>query len=1820
MDQTDNLETRARQARRMTAVNISRADVLVAVGLILTVLIGAYFRFMGNNWDDFVRFHPDERYLTMQIGPNLGGMLRGCSDTSEACIERMERIQECQTRYPESGGRGSYFDAQCSPYNPDNIELTQYRYGTAPLFIAHIAADLYADFTGNALWTTSAQFHLVWRAVSAVAESLVILLVFFIGLRVHNKWVGLTAAVLYAFTVFSIQQAHFGTADAITNLFVTLGIYFLVRVQDTDSLIDYALFGVAVGLAVASRINVAPLAFLLAVPMILRMLPAADSQIPWAERSRHLWNPLTGGVLAAGVAFITFRVANPYAFTGPGFFGILPYEPYFESLRAAQFDASGANDWAPNWQWVDRTPYWFAFRNIVVWGMGIALGLLGWFGFVWAGWRVLRGKTDAMRNIVLVAWVVGYFGFVGGIWVMSMRYYLPLYPVLTVLAAWVLVSMVRGAWQSPVRWRRFAAAAATVGVVGFTMLWGLMFTNIYRNMASFAQSGVYTWEQIPGDFYMQVEGADPDTPLMNVALRNSFVPPGVPQEIDLLYAATRVTPTSGQRATVRAFADGTVTTVTANRIAGVEIAAIADTTATPTQISYSDAPRTLTIEVLDPATGQIIGYAEEEAAFLMRDHLLGEPYVFAFDAPFEVEAGRDYTFVVNVEGGPVITSGAVMGTELLFDEAIPSKVCYPLPDGLTLADSPGSGLFTYEECLSQGTPAPWEGLVHVENLELYWPDNQVKQDYLETILNQTDYIWVNTNRRYDTHSRVPLRWPLTNAYYDALFSGDLGFEHVRTFQESFELGPLKISDQYLPYYDAPAWLNEFEPEEAFTVYDHPAVMLFRKTDAYSPENTALVLDSVPLTPTVQPDEYIGGSYNSTQILNRLPVTSLQADNAPTYLMFTEEMEQIQEDGGTWSERFDTSSAVNQNEILALVVWWLVIILFGIVIWPVLFVTFPGLGDRGYGFAKIVGLTVVAWLAWTLATLRFRVWNQAGIILILLALGAFSLWIAWRNREAILRYLRARWRLLLTIEFLSLVMFIAFVLVRMQNPDLWHNSYGGEKPMDFAYFNGVLRSTIFPAIDPWFANGYINYYYVGFVIVGTPTLLTGIVPAVAYNLILPTLFSVTGLGAFSLAFSLVNSWRRSRDTEAENGKRRQRTLGNPYLAGVVALLMAVVLGNLDTMRVFGNGVAQLGGYEQPQGLQWWYQNQLVDDFIMENGRPPDPAQNAEITQLAFQEAQSVTIFDRIAYEVDNTTSLIGGLVGGFGEMLQGATPSINASRWFWGPTRVIAEIPNSGDGAINEMPYFTFLYGDLHAHMIAMPLMIFALAFVFHEVLIAGRDRRKLWMRLLALALGGLVIGLFQGVNTWDYPTFMILAVLGLGYAWWLSWEQISRWSLMSMVFRVGGFLVLQWLAALPFTWFFASGITEFMLWEGNKTPLWAYIDIHGLFLFVIVSMLMWETARWAASVKVADLRGRLNRMYLILGGFLFTLGVALVLAIIEYQVALIVLPLIAWITLLFFRPGQSRAMQYVLVVTGLALAITLGTEFITLRFDNGRQNTIFKFYIQVWLIFSVVGGAAVAWVVQNSMAWRSRLAVPWYTVFGLLFLIAAMFPITATRAKNTFRLAPETPPTLDGLAYMQYANHFEGMRCIGGGYGCGASQEIGTTIDLTNDYNAIRWLQENVEGTPTIMEALSLRVLYRWGGRISVNTGLPSVVGWDYHQTQQRSIGPLKQLIESRRANVNAFYETTSIDEAVDILRFYDVRYVIHTDYEEARYRPGPQESGLGVESGLDKFPVMVAQGLMDIAYQEGGAIIYEVNQAALDRAFVARLNVLEPVMMGGAE
>jgi len=157
------------------------------------------------------------------------------------------------------------------------------------------------------------------------------------------------------------------------------------------------------------------------------------------------------------------------------------------------------------------------------------------------------------------------------------------------------------------------------------------------------------------------------------------------------------------------------------------------------------------------------------------------------------------------------------------------------------------------------------------------------------------------------------------------------------------------------------------------------------------------------------------------------------------------------------------------------------------------------------------------------------------------------------------------------------------------------------------------------------------------------------------------------------------------------------------------------------------------------------------------------------------------------------------------------------------------------------------------------------------------------------------------------------------------------------------------------------------------------------------------------------------------------------------------------------------------------------------------------------------------------------------------------------------------PVTLDSMAYMNYAHY----------------PDAWGDMDLSQDFRAIRWLQENVPGSSVIVEA-NLRQLYRWGSRMTIYTGLPGVVGWEWHQQQQRVVVP-PGWVTDRILDIEDFYRTTDENEARAFLEKYNVGYIIVGQQERGMY-PGP---------GLEKFPVY--NGILwQEVYRDGDTVIYQ--------------------------
>ncbi len=1636
--------------------------------LILVLLAGAYLRFSGLDWGEYQYLHPDERFL-LQVGSGI---------TPTKCLDPNFSTFDCPEGQKRWLSLGEYFDTASSTLNPNNTGAPFYVYGTLPMFITRFVVEWVFGHSGYEEMTQ------IGRALSALADLLAVFLVYIVAARLYNRRVALLAAAFSAFAVLQIQQSHFFTMDTFVNLFMLLAFYFAVRVvtvrpEATDTsmvkhpwLLPSLGFGLALGMAVASKLNAAPIAGVLPLAMAIALLPLQAE-----ERERHAYRAVAFLVIAAVVSLVVFRILQPYAFTGPGFFDVKLNPQWMSTIRELRALTGRDADYPPAMQWA-RRPVWFSAQNLILWGLGLPLGILAFAGFIWVGWRLLKsfdlrnGQAGIwQRHALIFLWTGAYF-----VWQSlsnnpTLRYQLPIYPQLAIFAAWALVALYdfkRGAQPSDSEIgvskpsSLFPALSVILGalVLSATAAYAFAFTQIYTRPITRLEASRWIYRNIPGPINLSIQTGD--------GVFNQPLP---------FYYGGVVSASQPFSTHFVARAGGELSEIHFPHVQDLQAASGVET---------------LQVSIFAPANGEqplAAGTVPVDPPF---GDGLGDPYTLRLVPPVRLVEGETYLIRLELAPGSLgmlTFNGTGIANEGDWDDPAPWRM-----EGY----DPFGGVYPLDM-----------------NLNMYTDDNPEKLGRFARILDQAEYVVITSSRQWGSLPRIPERYPMTTVYYRELigcpdertiewcynvaqpgdFQGRLGFELIKTFQSNPRLGPFEINDQFA--------------EEAFTVYDHPKVFIFKKTAGFDLQAVRQALGSVDFEKIVRKPP---GHYESKPSSLLLPAGRWEA----------------QQRGGDWSRLFDTGSPLNRFPFVGAGVWYLSLLALGLFTYPLLRQALPGLPDGGYPLARIAGLLLLSWLVWIAGSAGIA-FTRPTIAAALGLIAAGGVALAYLQREALRRELRERARYFLLVEVLFLAFFVFDLLIRYGNPDLWHPWYGGEKPMDFAYLNAVLKSTTFPPYDPWYAGGYLNYYYYGFVFVGVLIKFLGIVPAIAYNLILPTIFAMMAMGAFSLVWNLVSAIQERQSPELD--ARRPGVFGLPLYSGLASALGMAVLGNLGTVRMIWQGYQKLAA---PGGV--------IDEAGF-------------LTRLSW------------AFQ-------------GFMQVLGGENLPYSIAHWYWNPSRVI---PAPGEvEPINEFPFFTVLYGDPHAHLFALPLTLLALGFVVSVVLSCARWRTALGAGL-GFFFGALAIGALRPTNTWDFYPYLALGSIALGYALVTYYRPsplllrfvpaLREFSLPSLRLAAGlaGVALLAGLSFLlfqPFAQWYGQGYNEVTLWEGTRTPMSSYLTHWGLFLFIIVSWMVYETIDWMASTPVSALRKLEPYRGLIITALALLVGGVAGLIFLKVRIAWLVLPLAAWAAVLILRPGQPDGKRLVLFLIGTGLTLTLMVELIVLKGDIARMNTVFKFYLQVWTLFAVSAAAGFGWILANFRKWDTRLSLAWEIGLTLLVAGAALYTLLATTAKVKDRFVETAPHTLDGMLYMNYATYdWEGP------------------MDLAQDYRAIRWLQENVQGSPVTVEGNLGPDLYRWGSRISVYTGLPGVVGWEWHQQQQRAINPGSWVLQ-RVSEVDQFYTTTDLAQAASFLEKYDVRYIVVGQLEYNHY-PGP---------GLEKFPN--ADGLLwRLVYQDGRTSIYEVIQ-----------------------
>jgi len=1016
---------------------------------------------------------------------------------------------------------------------------------------------------------------------------------------------------------------------------------------------------------------------------------------------------------------------------------------------------------------------------------------------------------------------------------------------------------------------------------------------------------------------------------------------------------------------------------------------------------------------------------------------------------------------------------------------------------------------SWDDGLPFGNPGPF-GRVTLEPFS-FGGDAPDRIELLLDGLDQVDYVVESSNKFYDALPRTPARFPQMTEYYERLFDGSLGFELVRTFQNQPTLFGITIDDT--------------SAEEAFTLYDHPTVFIWKKTDAFSIDEARHLLNPDRARTAINAEPKDAGA-NAGQ---------LRPDAYDT-----------QQQGSSFAD----VHVSNSSGLLAALSWFIALQLAAFAVAPFVLRYAGRSAGAAWGVTKAAGMLALSVPVWFVVAKGWLTMSTGLVLAAMLGLLAVGVATAWLWRRELVNVWQQHRRMIVATEVVFALVFVAVLVLRFTNPDVWHPWRGGEKPMELAYFTAVTGSTTLPPYDPWFAGGSLNYYYFGWFVLSVPTRLIGLMPDVAFNLGVATYAAVAAVTVFSMVALLIDL-----------ANRRQGQSMSRVRTGLLGVILFLIAGNLD-------------GFRQLLRL-------LRERFTL----------------------NPVTLSNRFDW---------------------------------WDPSRVNKNSPGL---EVTEFPSFTVLFADLHPHFMAMGFFGLCLITCFALIERARHgQRRATWILTVVL---GLLTGVMRMVHTWDLPTVIVAAGASIVVGWLLAAGPLA-WRAQTALLQLVALGVVHLVFTGPYRANNQVSDSGFHRSE-SVTNLDDFLVHWGVFLFV--GVLYWavrlsrllraqraqrallveatpEAFDEATEASLADEAS--NTVTFIAAGIVGLAGWAAlhlqVGSVAAWCFAGLCASLALFITELRARPA-STAHVIVAACWTLGLGVLVGVELFTQNADIARLNTVFKFWLQVWHLFAVATAFGVATLlsrpdrseapvepvptvppvdlvrqdvaptvqdaapdavlspdpqpVATGPQGRSAAQQAFGAVFAVLLLAAMVYPVLSVLPRQANRIDTTLGPSLNGQLWLQPGQHVFEVR--------DARDRI-HEIDPGRDREIIEWLRDNVQGRPTIVEGVG-GAEYQWWSRITINTGLPSVLGWRWHQDQQRTLFNAK--VNERKADVADFYRATSQQDIDSFLRAYDVSYVIVGSIEEAMSPPETREL-------LKRNPSLRA------VWSRGDLAIYEVAKESL--------------------
>ena len=788
-------------------------------------------------------------------------------------------------------------------------------------------------------------------------------------------------------------------------------------------------------------------------------------------------------------------------------------------------------------------------------------------------------------------------------------------------------------------------------------------------------------------------------------------------------------------------------------------------------------------------------------------------------------------------------------------------------------------------------------------------------------------------------------------------------------------------------------------------------------------------------------------------------------------------------------------------------WYLILTLLGWLTFPLVYHLFPMLTDRGFTLARTAGLLIWGYVFWLFVSFGFARNDIGGIVFALTILIALSVWSFFVHYTSILAFVRSKWTLIVTTEVLFLIAFAFIAFVRAADSELAST----EKPMELMFINSILRSETFPPQDAWLSGYAISYYYFGYVLTAMLAQLSKINGSTAHNLMLSLVFALGAIGSFGIVYNLLSSFHSKKRSDEQGSIS---SVVSALLAPLFLLLVSNFEALLEVLHRAGIGWTKDAATQTWSGPFWTWLD------MKELSQPP-------VEPFGW-------VPDRYL--------------------------------WWWRASRVIQDYDIVGGfrEAIDEFPFFSFLLGDLHPHVLAIPFGLLAVS-VALNIFLGGWKNGKvnfLGAQIHILPTGflfaALVLGGLAFLNTWDI--LVAAALIVFAFVLWRANEEGWGWARLEDMLLLGLPLgILSLLLYFPFYIGFSSqagGLLPNLMYIARGTHLWVMWGtlLIPIYLFLI-TVLMKNPARpnWKLGFSIGlgtplllfliavvlsllalivekDFTNALLASYNMTTGQFFAATSMRRLTHIGSLLTLVAV-LIPAVAFVFSRNGEqetsekedsastSSSLQFLFLLLTLGTLLILAPEFVYLRDQFGyRINTIFKFYYQAWILWSLVAAFGVGYVLQSL---RGVADITARILVGAVIFCGLLYPTLGIMTK-TNNLKPVFGFNLNDFARVQREN--------------------------ADDAAGIEFLLTQPEGV--IAEAIGGS--YSYYGRVATHTGYPTVLGWPGHESQWRGGSELQG---TRQDDINLLYSTVRWEEAQAILEKYNIRYVFIGNLERTSMR-----------------------------------------------------------------